>query len=191
MKAQSAIDAIVGTSRLPLWTDKPSLKYIDAIIRETLRWHPILPLSVPHATTDHDVYDGYYIPKGATVMPNVWAIAHDETRYPKPFDFVPERFLDAEGNLNEDNVGFTFGFGRRICVGRYIADASLWYAISGMLALFSFSKAKDADGNEIDFEPQWSSGITTHPLSFPFKVVPRRSDMSVEDLHSLFSASLS
>lgn len=44
-------------------------------------------------------------------------------------------------------------------MGRHLADASLWYAISGMLALFDFSKAKDTEGNEIDFEPQWSSGI--------------------------------
>lgn len=47
----------------------------------------------------------------------------------------------------------------RICVGRHVADASVWYAISGMLALFNFSKAIDTDGNEIDFEPRWSSGI--------------------------------
>ncbi|KAH0833179.1 cytochrome P450 [Lanmaoa asiatica] len=193
-KAQSVIDAMVGTSRLPAWTDRPSLKYIDAVLRETLRWHPILPLSTPHATTDSDVYEGYYIPKGNNIFAG--AMTHDEARYPSPFDFLPERFLDAEGNLNQDTVGFAFGFGRRICVGRHIADASLWYAISGMLALFNFSKATDTDGNEIDFEPHWSSGIAmtrrlSHPYPFPFKVTPRRSNITVEDLHSLIFASSS
>ena len=47
-------------------------------------------------------------------------------------------------------------------MGRHVADASLWYAISGMLALFDFTRAKDIDGSEIDFEPQWSSGIAMY-----------------------------
>lgn len=47
-------------------------------------------------------------------------------------------------------------------MGRHVADASLWYAISGMLALFDFSRATDTDGTEIDFEPQWSSGIAMY-----------------------------
>ncbi|KAF8558122.1 cytochrome P450 [Imleria badia] len=124
-KAQSVIDATVGTSRLPLWTDGPSLKYIDAVLRETLRWYPILPLSTPHATMDSDVYEGYYIPKGHTFPAWVGAMTHDEAKYPNPFDFDPERFLDADENLNQDTVGYAFGFGRRICVGRHVADASL------------------------------------------------------------------
>ncbi|KAF9243542.1 cytochrome P450 [Melanogaster broomeanus] len=187
-KAQSVIDSVVGTSRLPTWDDRSLLKYIDAVLRETLRWHPILPLSTPHATSDTDVYEGYYIPKGATIMPNIWcalrAMSHNEEKYPEPFDFIPERFLTTDGNLNDDTVGFAFGFGRRICVGRYVADASLWYAISGMLALFNFSKAKDSNGRDVDFEPQWSSGIAIHPHPFPFEVTPRQPDMDIENLQS-------
>ncbi|KIJ11979.1 hypothetical protein PAXINDRAFT_101436 [Paxillus involutus ATCC 200175] len=188
-KAQSEIDSVVGTSRLPTWADRSSLKYVDAVLRETFRWHPILPLSMPHATSDSDIYEGYYIPKGATIMPNVWAMAHNEEKYPKPFEFIPERFLDADVNLNDDVIGFAFGFGRRICVGRHVADASLWYAVSGMLALFNFSKAKDRDGKTIDFEPQWSSGIAIHPLPFPFEVTPRRLEVDTEDLQSLIRSS--
>lgn len=45
-------------------------------------------------------------------------MTHDEARYPNPFDFVPERFLDAEGDLNQDDVDYAFGFGRRLaCLG--------------------------------------------------------------------------
>ncbi|KAH7884352.1 cytochrome P450 [Phlebopus sp. FC_14] len=188
-KAQSVIDSVVGTSRLPTWSDRSSLKYIDAVLRETLRWNPILPLAIPHATTEDDIYDGHYIPKGATIMPNVWAMAHNKEKYPQPFEFIPERFLDAHGELNDDTVGFAFGFGRRICVGRYLADVSLWHAISGMLATFTFSKAKDAAGNDIDFEPQWSSGLAIHPLPFPFKITPRQADMDADKLQMLISAS--
>lgn len=41
-------------------------------------------------------------------------MTHDEARYPRPFDFDPERFLDTEGNLIQDTVGYAFGFGRRL-----------------------------------------------------------------------------
>ena len=78
--AQAEIDAVIGTDRLPEFEDRPSLPYIDAIVRETLRWRPVLPMGafstcfpdtilnrdkgVPHATTTSDFYDGYYIPSG-------------------------------------------------------------------------------------------------------------------------------
>ncbi|KAG1840995.1 cytochrome P450 [Suillus subalutaceus] len=173
MKAHALIDAVVGTSRLPTFEDRSSLQYIDAILRETLRWHPILPLSVSHASVDSDMYEGYYIPKGAIIMPNVWAMSQNEEKYPNPSQFSPERFLNADGNLNDDTVDMAFGFGRRICVGRHFADASVWIAMSGLLAMFTFSKRIGADGEAIEFEPQWFSGIATHPLPFPCSVIPR------------------
>ncbi|KAG2362788.1 cytochrome P450 [Suillus spraguei] len=172
-KAQTVIDAVVGTSRLPTFEDRSSLQYIDAILRETLRWHPILPLSVIHASVDSDIFEGYYIPKGATVIPNVWAMTRNEEKYPNPSQFSPERFLDADGNLNDDTVNMAFGFGRRICVGRHLADASLWIAVACLLARFKFSKQIDADGKTVEFEPRWSSGMAIHPHPFPCSVTPR------------------
>ncbi|KAH7906012.1 cytochrome P450 [Hygrophoropsis aurantiaca] len=64
LRAQSEIDLLVGKNRLPTFDDRQSLPYIDAILRETLRWHPVTPLGVPHSTTSSDVYEGFYIPKG-------------------------------------------------------------------------------------------------------------------------------
>ncbi|KAG1743483.1 cytochrome P450 [Suillus lakei] len=173
VKAHALIDAVVGASRLPTFEDRSSLQYIDAILRETLRWHPILPLSTPHASVNSDVYEGYYIPKGAIVVPNVWAMSRNEQKYPNPLQFSPERFLNAGGNLNDDTVDMAFGFGRRICVGRHFADASVWIAMSCLLAMFTFSKRIGADGETIDFEPRWSSGVAIHPLPFPCSVTPR------------------
>lgn len=87
-------------------------------------------------------------------MLNVWAMTHNEEKYPNPSQFLPERFLDDDGNLNEDTVGIAFGFGRRICGGRHLADASLWIALSCMLAGFTFSNATNLNGDVIDFEPR-------------------------------------
>ncbi|KAG1818148.1 cytochrome P450 [Suillus subaureus] len=173
VKAHALIDAVVGTSRLPTFEDRSSLRYIDAILRETLRWHPILPLSVSHASVDSDVYEGYYIPKGTKFHVPLSAMSQNEQKYPNPSQFSPERFLNADGDLNDDTVDMAFGFGRRICVGRHFADASIWIAMSGLLAMFKFSKQIGPDGEAIEFEPQWFSGVATHPLPFPCSITTR------------------
>ncbi|KAN0101188.1 Cytochrome P450 [Tylopilus felleus] len=69
--AQLEIDHVVGGQRLPDFEDRPSLPYVDAVLRETMRSRPVGPLGIPHATTEDDVYEGCYIPQGATIMANV------------------------------------------------------------------------------------------------------------------------
>lgn len=69
--AQAELDGVVGL-RLPTLNDRPNLPYIDALIKEVMRWHPIGPLGLPHMTTQEDEYNGYRIPKGAVLIPNIW-----------------------------------------------------------------------------------------------------------------------
>lgn len=64
LKAQQEIDNLTGGQRLPNYDDRPSLPYVEALFREVMRWRPVLPLGVPHAASDDDIYNGYYIPKG-------------------------------------------------------------------------------------------------------------------------------
>ena len=89
-KAQAEIDAVVGPHRLPDFGDRPSLPYINAIVKEVTRWHLVAPLgkifyhhsytilicseALPHMASNEDEYDGYYIPKGAIVFGNSWLI---------------------------------------------------------------------------------------------------------------------
>ncbi|KAI9567604.1 cytochrome P450 [Boletus coccyginus] len=81
-------------------------------------------VSVPFdcLTAIDDVYNGFRIPKGAILITNLWVMAHDESKYPNSHAFVPERFLDDDGSLkpNDSDIKYiAFGFGRRMCVGRY------------------------------------------------------------------------
>ena len=89
-KAQAEIDAVVGPDRLPDFEDRHFLPYINAIVKETRRWHLVSPLgkffyhhiytilphfeAIPHTATNDDEYDGYYIPKGTTVFGNSWLV---------------------------------------------------------------------------------------------------------------------
>ncbi|KAG2147549.1 cytochrome P450 [Suillus clintonianus] len=185
-RAQAEIDSVVGSVRLPNFEDRASLPYVEAVLREVLRWHPAVPLSIPHAATHDDVYNGYFIPQGATIITNTWAITHNEAKYPNPDEFKPERFFDADGQLNNDTVSFAFGAGRRICVGRYIADASMWSAMVSVLAVFDIKKCQDEQGNNINVNPKFTAGITSHPLPFPCRVVPRNKGLSTEKLTQMY-----
>lgn len=71
-KAQMEIDQVIGTDRLPGFQDRQNLPYIDAMVKEVLRWHPVAPMGLPHMTTEDDIYKGYLIPKGAYLLPNIW-----------------------------------------------------------------------------------------------------------------------
>ncbi|KIJ11837.1 hypothetical protein PAXINDRAFT_15291 [Paxillus involutus ATCC 200175] len=178
-RAQAEIDAVLGMDRLPDFEDRPFLPYVEAVLRETQRWQPAAPLGIPHATTSSDIYKGFYIPKGmsyirSSVVENIWAMSRDEARYPNAEQFIPERFLTAEGTLTDDDPAeYVFGFGRRMCPGRYTADASVWTAIATMLGTLEFTLAKDAEGKDITPEPKYVNGIARHPKAFPCRISPR------------------
>ncbi|KAG1766108.1 cytochrome P450 [Suillus placidus] len=173
-RAQAEINSVIGRDRLPAFEDRASLPYVESILRETLRWQPVGPLGVPHATSSDDIYDGYFIPKGATVIYNIWSHTMDEKRYPDASRFMPERFLDVNGALTDDDpAGYVFGSGRRGCPGRYTVDATLWSAIATMLATVEFSFAKDDQGKTIDFTPRFATGFNHTPVVFPCNISPR------------------
>ncbi|KAF7346397.1 O-methylsterigmatocystin oxidoreductase [Mycena sanguinolenta] len=172
-KAQTEIDTVIGTHRLPRFEDRHSLPYIEALYREVMRWKPVGSLGVAHATTEDDIYDGYFIPKGTTVISNIWAMTRDESIYFEPERFNPDRFFTADGKLNNDDTILAFGFGRRICVGRHLADATIWGTIVSVLSTFNIAKAKDDAGNEIDIDPRYSDGMISHPEPFACSITPR------------------
>jgi cytochrome P450 len=92
-------------------------------------------------------------------------MTQNEEKYPNPDVFNPDRFLNPDGTLTDDTVSVAWGFGRRTCPGRYFAEASLWAAMTCLLAVYKFSRAKDEAGREIEIDPQWHGGITMYVLS--------------------------
>lgn len=70
--AQDEIDRVIGPGRLPTAADRDRLPYVNAMVREVFRWHPVVPMGIPHMSTADDIYEGYYIPKGSLIMPNIW-----------------------------------------------------------------------------------------------------------------------
>ena len=83
---------------------------------------------------------------------------HDENVYPDPEPFNPERFIAADGSLRND-VPYpieTFGFGRRICPGRYFAHDILWLTIANILTVFKVEPPVDEGGKLIEVKPEFT-----------------------------------
>lgn len=71
-KAQAELDSVVGGDRLPQFSDRESLPYVNALVKEVIRWHTVAPIGVPHRSLEDDVYAGHFIPGGSIVMVNQW-----------------------------------------------------------------------------------------------------------------------
>ncbi|KAK0480125.1 cytochrome P450 [Armillaria novae-zelandiae] len=172
-KAQAELDAVVGPTRLPNFDDRPQLPYTDAILLEALRWNPVVPMGVAHRSMKADVYRGYYIPAGVTVVPNAWAILHNEKDYPNPLVFDPDRFMPEDGKVLQANPMAAFGFGRRICPGRYLAMDTVWIAIASMASTLSFSKAVDSEGRVAEPSGAFTGGHVSFPVPFKCMIKAR------------------
>ncbi|KAI1790108.1 cytochrome P450 [Ganoderma leucocontextum] len=176
-KARAELDAVVGPNRLPSFEDRDSLPYITAIAKESMRWQSVVPLGVPHRSFEDDEFNGYFIPKGSTVIANLYAFSRDERVYPEPETFNPERFL-KDGKINsdvQDPNTFVFGYGRRICPGRHFAEASLFIMIASVLHTLTIDSAMDERGKPIAPEAKMSHGVISYPVPFPCSIKPRSS----------------
>ncbi|CAE6477386.1 unnamed protein product [Rhizoctonia solani] len=179
-KAQQELDTILGPGRMPEFQDRDSLPYIGALVMEVLRWHPVLPLAIAHVATEDIVYRTYIIPKGTTILPNIWSMSRDLTMYPNPNEFLPERFLPkSQGGLHDqpalDPNEFVFGFGRRVCPGKTLATETLWMFAASILANFDILPWVDeATGLSVPPEGTYRDGTIVHPQPFKCNFTRRR-----------------
>ncbi|KAJ7491785.1 cytochrome P450 [Mycena galericulata] len=171
-KAQKELDLLLNGSRLPTVEDRASLPYVNACIKEIMRWHVSLPLGMSRRADKDDVYQGYLIPKGSIILPHSRAIA-GEGDYLK---FTPEAHLNhpADNCLGiQDPLSYAFGFGRRACPGKLLAENSLFIFIASILSVFRIGKDIDSAGNQIPIEPTFHSGLISHPKPFKCRIVVR------------------
>jgi len=98
----------------------------------------------------------------------------DPNVYPEPDKFIPERFLNSPtGPFTKINNIIAFGFGRRVCVGRYMADNTVWLAVVSVLATLDLRKAKDNEGKDIDILGEYCKTFFRHPLPYRSAITPR------------------
>ncbi|KZV67278.1 cytochrome P450 [Peniophora sp. CONT] len=176
-RAQDELDAVIGRTRAPTFADMHQLPYICAMVKELIRWRPATPLAVPHRSTADDFYGHYFIPKGTVIIPNVWEMNHDPQVFgADAHEFNPGRYLDDKGETLGDLPGlkddghYTFGFGRRICVGKHVAFDSTFIDIATCLWAFTLANVK---GQELDVDGCVDEGVVVVPKPFEVNIRPR------------------
>ena len=169
-KVHRELDEVIGPKRLPSLQDKKRLPYLEATIDEVLRLRPPAPLGVPHKALVDTTLNGYNIPKGTTLIVNLWAIHHDPKHWENPSQFDPERFLDKNGNVvNPASLSYLpFSAGRRVCLGEMLAKAELFLFIAQILHQFRIENPPDCPFPSLEGD----SGMGLKPK--PYKVCMKR-----------------
>ncbi|GAV84063.1 p450 domain-containing protein [Cephalotus follicularis] len=169
------LDTVVGRDRLVTDLDLPQLTYLQAVIKETFRLHPSTPLSLPRVAAESCEIMGYHIPKGSTLLVNVWAIARDPKEWAEPLEFRPERFLPGGEKPNVDIKGndfevIPFGAGRRICAGMSLGLRMVQLLTATLVHAFDWDLTSGLMPEDLSMEEAY--GLTLQRAE-PLMVHPR------------------
>ncbi|GAV80682.1 p450 domain-containing protein [Cephalotus follicularis] len=170
-KAREEIENVIGNSRLVNESDCPNLPYIQAIIKETFRLHPPIPM-IARKSTEKCNIDKYVIPSQTLLFVNMWAIGRDPEIWKNPLDFMPERFLsfdhgDPLGLVDVKGQHFQllpFGTGRRGCPGISLALQELPAVLASLIQCFDWkvvtSVGKEMNGRACVVDMTERPGLT-------------------------------
>nr|ABW69693.1 flavonoid 3'-hydrogenase [Ipomoea purpurea] len=162
-QAQQELDSVVGQNRLVTESDLTHLPFLQAIVKETFRLHPSTPLSLPRMGAQGCEINGYFIPKGATLLVNVWAIARDPNVWTNPLEFNPHRFLPGGEKPNVDIKGndfevIPFGAGRRICSGMSLGIRMVHLLVATLVHAFDWDLVNGQSVETLNMEEAY--GLT-------------------------------
>uniref|UniRef100_A0A1B0DCH2 Uncharacterized protein n=1 Tax=Phlebotomus papatasi TaxID=29031 RepID=A0A1B0DCH2_PHLPP len=137
-KMQAEIDEVVGRGRLPELDDRINLPYVEATVREIMRFETLVPSSIPHKALVDCKFMGYDIPEGAFVIPGLYALHTDTKVWGDPEVFRPERFIGEDGKLSlKLDKSLPFGAGKRLCAGETFARNTLFLMIAALAQNFN------------------------------------------------------
>ncbi|KAG1855924.1 cytochrome P450 [Suillus subluteus] len=166
-RVQEELDSVVGRTRLPTFGDQEMLPQVTAFMLESMRWRPVSLGGFPHCATKDIIWNNYFIPAGAIVIGNHWAIANDPEAFPEPQKFNPQRWIDDVGRVRDDLRFFTFGFGRRVCPGQHVANRSIFINTALILWAFRLSENPAAKIDTLDFSD--TANIHAAPFEICFE----------------------
>ncbi|XP_060198633.1 trimethyltridecatetraene synthase-like isoform X1 [Lycium barbarum] len=161
-KAHQELDVAIGKERWVEEEDFSKLPYLEAIIKETFRLHPVAALLPPHYSLEDCNVAGYDIPKGTLVYVNAWSLGRNPKYWDRPEEFIPERFI--ENNVDIKGQNFTmlpFGSGRRKCPAYSLGIKVVRTTMANLLHGFNWKLPRDMNPEDISTEEIY--GLSTHP----------------------------
>ncbi|KAJ3556250.1 hypothetical protein NM688_g2134 [Phlebia brevispora] len=164
-KAQEELDHVLEGRRLPQYGDRATLPYVESLMKEILRCYPPIP-AIYRTNEGEELYGESIIEKNSVIIVNFWGMLHDETVYPDCNTFSPERWLAKQSTQGADPLDVVFGFGRRACPGRHLAEELIFLSMASILALFSITKPLDSSGKPIEPNYEYTDGGIIFPASY-------------------------
>jgi cytochrome P450 len=161
-KLQDELERVVGMGRMVRESDLPCLVYLQAVVKETLRLHPVVPLGF-HLSVEDCTVLGYEIPRNTRLVLNLWAIGRNPKSWGEDAQsFKPGRFLiEAEAGLahktHENFDWLPFGAGRRGCPGQQLGTLVVEFAVAQLLHCFNWRLP--LNGQELDMTEKFN-GLT-------------------------------
>ncbi|XP_027179618.1 cytochrome P450 CYP736A12-like [Coffea eugenioides] len=169
-KLQKELEEKVGLERIVEESDVEGLEYLDMVIKESMRLHPVAPLLLPHESMEDCTVDDFHIQKKSRIIINVYAIGRDPSVWPDPEIFVPERFRDSNIDLRgQDFRLIPFGSGRRICPGLQLGLTVVRFVLAQLVHCFNWELADNIQPTDLDMSEAF--GIVTSRAKH-LKVVP-------------------
>jgi len=141
-RLQKEIDSVVPRDRLPSLYDRKNMPYLEATILELFRYRTIFPITVPYMATCDTQVGAYDVRKDTTILVNLWAAHMDPLVWKDPENFRPERFLDDEMNIINQDLVIVFSLGKRACLGEVLARQETFLFLSAILQQFNILPAE-------------------------------------------------
>nr|XP_046270081.1 cytochrome P450 2K1-like isoform X2 [Scatophagus argus] len=151
-QVQEELSRVVGRRQVRV-EDRKYLPYTDAVIHESQRLANIVPMAIPHKTSQDVNYKGYFIQQGTTVFPLLTSVLYDESEWESPNTFNPSHFLDKEGKFIRRDAFMPFSAGRRACLGESLARMEIFLFFTSLLQRFRFTPPPGVTEDELDLTP--------------------------------------
>ncbi|KAH7686792.1 Geraniol 8-hydroxylase protein [Dioscorea alata] len=169
-RARAEIATVIEPDKVVVESDIEKLHYLRAVVKETLRLHPPLPFLLPRETESRIALDQYMIPEGVRVVVNMWAIGRDETVWPEPNEFRPERFFEEEIDFKGRDFKLSpFGAGRRICPGIPLASRMVHLVLASLLQRFEWKLEDGMEPENMDMSEEFGISLS---MAVPLRAVP-------------------
>ncbi|KAL8125254.1 hypothetical protein AgCh_012801 [Apium graveolens] len=154
---QEELKMVVADNNVVEEAHLSKLHYLYMVVKESLRLHPVGPLSIPRESMEDIVIDGYYIPKKSRIILNadVWSDNADE--------FIPERFTGSKIDVHGRDFELTpFGCGRRKCPGTSLGLINIQLVVAQLVHCFDWELPNGKLPTELDMDEKF--GLTMKKL---------------------------
>ncbi|KAF6173718.1 hypothetical protein GIB67_032436 [Kingdonia uniflora] len=169
-KLQEEIETTVGMDRRVEESDLENFEYLEMVLKESMRLHPVAPLLIPHESMEDCTISGYHISKKSRIIVNTYAIGRDPSVWKDAEEFIPERFIGTNTDMRGNDFKFLpFGSGRRGCPGMQLGLVTIRLVVAQLVHCFDWELADGMSPKDLDMDEDF--GLTM-PRANHLNVIP-------------------